>query len=156
MAGMNSGVVAELENAVLCWFASLGTDGTPNVSPKEIFSAHADGGLVIADIASPVSVKNVRQNPNVCVSFVDVFRQRGFKLIGSARVVDNQEDEFGTFASPLITKAANRFEIKNVLHVRVRRVSWIWAPSYFMFPEQREEERMLEAYRAYGVRPHTQ
>ncbi|HEX9869830.1 MAG TPA: pyridoxamine 5'-phosphate oxidase family protein, partial [Candidatus Tectomicrobia bacterium] len=67
---------------MLCWLATVSERGVPNVTPKEIFTHHGDDHIVIADIASSHSVRNVRAHPQVCVSFVDVFRQRGFKITG--------------------------------------------------------------------------
>jgi predicted pyridoxine 5'-phosphate oxidase superfamily flavin-nucleotide-binding protein len=64
---------------VLCWLATVDEAGRPNVSPKEIFTAHGDDHLLIAHLASPGSVRNLRARPEVCVSFVDVFVQKGFK-----------------------------------------------------------------------------
>ncbi len=68
----------DLDHAVLCWLATVDEDIVPNVSPKEIFCAHGDDALLIANIASPGSMRNIARNPRVCVSFIDVFRQRGF------------------------------------------------------------------------------
>lgn len=33
---LSSTVIAEAEAAVLCWLATVGPDGAPSVSPKEI------------------------------------------------------------------------------------------------------------------------
>ena len=52
---------------VLCWLATVDALGQPNVSPKEVFAVIDEEHLVIAHIASPTSVKNVLQNPKVCV-----------------------------------------------------------------------------------------
>ncbi|MFU0507421.1 pyridoxamine 5'-phosphate oxidase family protein [Pseudaminobacter sp. NGMCC 1.201702] len=87
---LNQTVRTEMDRAVLCWLATVSADGTPNLSPKEIFAPYANDAVVIADIASPISVTNVQSKPKVCVSFVDVFRQRGFKLEGEAKVVDRE------------------------------------------------------------------
>ena len=57
---LNDAVRTDMANSVLCWLATVDADGTPNVSPKEIFASHGDDRIVIADIASPVSVKNLR------------------------------------------------------------------------------------------------
>lgn len=83
---LNEAVRTDIDNSVLCSLATVDADGTPNVSPKEIFAAHGDDRIVVADIASPQSVKNLRVNPRACVSFIDVFRQRGFKIVGTAGI----------------------------------------------------------------------
>lgn len=150
---LNKTARAEMDCAVLCWLATVSEDGSPNVSPKEIFAAHGDDAIAIADIASPVSVSNVRSNPAVCVSFVDVFRQRGFKIAGEAKVIDRGDIRFEDYASGLLPKAGDAFVIRHVIFIQIKRVSRIWAPSYLVFPTRSDEERMEEAYRTYGVRP---
>jgi len=61
------------QSSILCWLATVDADGWPHVSPKEIFTVFDTEHLLIANIASPTSVRNIAQNPRVCVSFVHVF-----------------------------------------------------------------------------------
>ena len=56
-------VAEEAAASVLCWFATVSIDGVPNVSPKEVFAVLDETSLVVADIASPVTVRNLRNNP---------------------------------------------------------------------------------------------
>lgn len=72
------------QRSVLCWLATADKNGLPNVSPKEVFALVDDEHMVIANIALPQSAKNIQVNENVCVSFIDVFVQKGFKVIGVA------------------------------------------------------------------------
>lgn len=37
--------------------------------------------------------------------------------------------------------------------VEIERIARILAPSYTLFPERSEQERMTEAYRSYAVAP---
>ncbi|MFK5037181.1 pyridoxamine 5'-phosphate oxidase family protein, partial [Klebsiella pneumoniae] len=62
-----------IDKSVLCWLATSNRQNEPNVSPKEIFTYKDDKTLLIANIASPNSIANINENPNVCVSFVDIF-----------------------------------------------------------------------------------
>jgi len=150
---INDELKDEAGNAVLCWLATVSAEGVPNVSPKELFRLHGSDALVIADIASPVSVRNVRANPNVCVSYVDIFRQRGFKLVGKARIVAPEEDDFDAYGAALVEKACGAFTIRNVILVTIERVSRIRAPSYTFYPDRTEEMLMASAYAQYGVQP---
>lgn len=84
---ISDAVRLDIRNSVLCSLATVDDHGIPSVTPKEIFASHGDDRIVIADIASSGSVRNVQGRPKVCVSFVDVFRQRGFKLTGRAEIV---------------------------------------------------------------------
>lgn len=148
---INEAVRTDIENSVLCWLATVDADGMPNVSPKEIFSALGNDRIVIAEIASQQSLANIRAHGSVCVSFVDVFRQRGFKLKGQARIVLPADPAFDEVAAPLKAMAGPDFPIRAVFEVTVTKVARIWAPSYALFPERTEEERIQDAYKTYGV-----
>lgn len=150
---INDAMRADMDNAVLCWLATVDADGVPNVTPKEIFAAHGDDTILIADIASTNSVRNLSAHPKVCVSFVDVFRQKGFKVVGTARLVAPNDADFTQMCAPLRILTGGAFPIRHVIAVGVEKVSRIWAPSYSLFPERSEAELMDAAYRTYGVRP---
>lgn len=150
---LNDAVREDIRNSVLCWLASVDDTGQPNVSPKELFTDHGDDALVIADIASPVSVRNIGAQPLVCVSFVDVFRQRGFKIAGRARLVTREEPDFSDVSARLLEMAGPDFHIRRVIHVSITRIARIWAPSYALFPERSVDEQRRRGMATYGVRP---
>lgn len=140
--------------SVLCWLATVDENGQPNVSPKEIFTAVDTEYLVVANIASPTSVRNIEVNPLVCVSFIDVFVQKGFKVSGMARNVRRGDAEFSRWAAPLVPMAGTRFTIHSVLVVRATAIESILAPSYRLYPAETTEQVQVEsAMRSYGVQP---
>jgi predicted pyridoxine 5'-phosphate oxidase superfamily flavin-nucleotide-binding protein len=127
--------------------------GQPNVSPKEVFSVYDSQRLVIANIASPVSASNIAENPKVCVSFIDVFVQKGFKVTGTARNVLAGDADFAAFARPLEEMTKGRFPIRSVFVVDARAVEPIIAPSYLFYPaETNEASQIASAMQSYGVR----
>ncbi len=150
-ARINDAIRTDIENSVLCWLASVDAEGTPNVSPKEIFASHGDDHIVVADIASANTVRNLRAQPRACVSFIDVFRQRGFKIVGTARIVKPDEQDFPVFGETLLQMAGTDFPIRHIIAIKIDRNSRIWAPSYTLFPERTENERMASALETYGV-----
>lgn len=142
-----------METSVLCWLATADSRGRPNVSPKEVFCAFDDRHLVIANIASPLSAKNIDENPHVCVSLVDILVQKGHKLVGSAINVRRRATGYERWLAPLRPVVADRFPVRSVFVVRVERVAEIVAPSYLLFPESTSESLQIEAAEAaYGVR----
>ena len=147
-------VKQEIDRAVLCWLATVGADGIPNVSPKELWRVHDDETIVIADIASGGSVRNLRAKPACCVSFVDAFRQKGFKLVGTAHVIGRQDADFEDTSAPLRAIAGNRFIVRNVIAMAVEHVAPIVAPSYALHKAS-EEEMMANAFKTYSVKPIT-
>ncbi len=150
---INEAVREGIRNSVLCWLATVDESGQPNVSPKEIFTDHGDDAILIADIASPVSVRNIARQPLVCVSFVDVFRQRGFKIAGRARLISPEHPDFAVTGARLQELAGADFKVRQAIHVTASRISQIWAPSYALFPARTVEEHQAQAYFTYRVRP---
>lgn len=144
-------VMEYVDRSVLCWLATVSRDGTPNVSPKEVFAAHENGRLVIANIASPGSVRNVLSNDAVCVSFVDVFVQKGFKVRGRANCVARSDSRYASLAGPLEEMVTGKFEIHSLIEVRATAVEPILAPSYQLYPETTEDDQIQSALSAYGV-----
>jgi predicted pyridoxine 5'-phosphate oxidase superfamily flavin-nucleotide-binding protein len=142
------------DRSVLCWLATVDAEGQPNVSPKEVWAIADDHHVVVAHIASPISARNIAQQPQVCLSFVDVFVQKGFKLLGTAREVRAADPEFATWAKPLLAMVGQRFTIHSVLVIRVSSVAPIVAPGYLFYPDETTEASQVEsAMRAYKVHP---
>lgn len=141
-----------VERSVLCWLATSDENGQPNVSPKEAFAVADRHTIVVANIASPRSAKNIRVNGKVCLSFVDVFVQKGFKVMGSATEMKPSETEYSRWVRPLRAVIGDRFPIRSVFIVRVVAVEPIVVPSYHLFPaETTEASQVQAALRTYGV-----
>ena len=149
---MTDAIRETARRSVLCWLATVDAEGQPNVSPKEVWAIADDQHVVVAHIASPISARNIAQHPQVCLSFVDVFVQKGFKLIGTAREVRATDAEFPDWAAPLLAMAGQRFTIQSVLLVHVQSVAAIVAPSYRFYPDDTTEaSQVASAMRAYNV-----
>ena len=152
MSLLNKPVRNAARRSVLCWLATVDANGQPNVSPKEVWAVADDEHVVVAHIASPVSARNIAQHPQVCLSFVDVFVQKGFKLVGTAREVRADNAEFATWAKPLLAMVGERFTIHSVLVVHVKSVAAILAPSYRFYPDDTTEAgQVASALRRYGM-----
>jgi predicted pyridoxine 5'-phosphate oxidase superfamily flavin-nucleotide-binding protein len=151
---MHALVRQSIQSSVLCWLATVDASGQPHVSPKEVFAAVDDQSVVIANIASPHTVHNIASNPKVCLSFVDVFVQKGFKLQGLARTVASDDADYSIWAKPLEGMVEGKFKILSVILVQVQRIDAIWAPSYQFYPQDTTEQSQIEAaMRRYGVKP---
>jgi predicted pyridoxine 5'-phosphate oxidase superfamily flavin-nucleotide-binding protein len=149
---LNDAVRETARRSVLCWLATVDADGQPNVSPKEVWAIADEQHVVVAHIASPISARNIAHHPQVCLSFVDVFVQKGFKLVGTAREVRAADAEFATWAKPLLTMVGQRFTIQSVLVIQVQSVSAILAPSYRFYPnETTEASQVASGMRTYNV-----
>ena len=141
-----------LGGCVLCWLATADAEGQPNVSPKEVFAVVDEQHLVIAHIASPISVRNIQQNPKVCVSLIDIFVQKGWKLMGYAQYVNALDAAFHAHAKPLLGMVGDQFKIQGVMVVEVVQAHPIVAPSYRFYPDSTTESgQMQAAMKVYGV-----
>ena len=147
---------AAAQKSVLCWLATADASGQPNVSPKEVFAMADSDHIVVANIASPGSARNIRVNAQVCLSFVDVFVQKGYKVLGEAREVQPSDPAFDRWAAPLKTMVGDRFPIHSVFVIRATAVEPIVAPSYRLYPAQTTEASQTQAALArYGVQHNT-
>ncbi|MFZ1410308.1 MAG: pyridoxamine 5'-phosphate oxidase family protein [Micropruina sp.] len=144
--------VSLFSRSVLCWLSTVGDDGWPSVSPKEIFVASSPTQILIADIASPRSVRNITANPRVCVAAVDVFEQHGYQAYGRARIVAADPNDRPDLVVPLRRLVGDAFPIRAVICVEVDRVTRILAPSVWMYPDVPRGQRREGALKAYGVR----
>ncbi|WP_168796974.1 MULTISPECIES: pyridoxamine 5'-phosphate oxidase family protein [Vibrio] len=139
------------QKSVLCWLATTDADATPNVSPKEMFTFVDDELMLIANIASPQSEQNIFSNAKVCVSFIDIFEQRGFKVQGIARVVKAQDSCWEGYLTHLRQMADERYPIQSIFEIRVESVAKVQAPSYFLFADTTPESQVESALKTYQV-----
>ena len=150
---LDAAIKQSISESVLCWLATANAKGEPNVSPKEMFVPCGDERLLIANIASPNSVANIKQNPSVCVSFIDIFKQKGFKLRGAARIVESSEPRFQSLLNELHKLGGEAFPVASIIEVTVEAAEQIIAPSYWLFPGTTEQNQVEQAMESYGVRP---
>lgn len=149
---INDVVKKYIEKSVLCWLATVDKDNTPNVSPKELFTYKDERTLLIANLASPNSVGNIKVNPHVCVSFVDVFVQKGYKLKGKAQLIHRGEISFNEEVKPITDLFSDKFPIISVIKIAVEKIEPIQAPSYFLYPDTTENKQIENALKTYKVK----
>ncbi|MGC6432430.1 MAG: pyridoxamine 5'-phosphate oxidase family protein [Jejuia sp.] len=131
---MNEDIKKYVNQSVLCWLATVSKDNTPNVSPKEVFTYYEDY-IIIANIASPQSAKNIEANPNVCVSFIDVLVQKGYQIKGKAEIVSNGSTDFEILKQLLLEITGGKFPFSSVFKVTIESAKPIIAPKYTLYPE---------------------
>lgn len=140
-----------IEKSVLCWLATVSPDGMPNVSPKEIFTSYGTNEIILANIASPQTVLNIRKNEQVCISFIDVLVQKGFQLKGKAKIIDSTDPGFMEMEKILLEMTGGNFPFKTITLIRVEQAKPIIAPKYILYPETTEEQQIEEAKRTYAL-----
>jgi predicted pyridoxine 5'-phosphate oxidase superfamily flavin-nucleotide-binding protein len=98
--------------------ATASGTGKPNVSAKGSFRVLDDEHVVFADIASPRTVANIRQNPQVAVICLDAAARRGCRIWGKGSIL-NSGDLFDQLTAEYAEK---NMEVKNVVKVVVEEV----------------------------------
>lgn len=150
MIKLTNEVKLSMGKSVLCWLATVSVDGQPNTSPKEVFTYY-DDHIIIANIASPRSAANIKQHNQVCVSFVDILEQRGFKIYGTATLLHHTHGEFAARAKCLQQITQGLYPFTTIIDVDVTAISKIVAPSYFLFPEQSVADKVHAARKRYKL-----
>ena len=119
----------------LGYIATVCPDGTPNLSPKATTKVWDDDHLVFADICSPGTISNLRQNPAIEINMVDVFARKGYRFKGTTRIVD-PGPEFDTVMKKLEPERAERVQagisarIRSFVMVKVERALPVISPGY--------------------------
>jgi predicted pyridoxine 5'-phosphate oxidase superfamily flavin-nucleotide-binding protein len=117
-----------VEEQRLGFIATVCPDGTPKLSPKGTTAVWDADHLVFANIRSPGTLANLRQNLNVEVNVVDPFVRKGYRFKGVAAVLE---------AGPLYDQVLAFYQergvanvIREVVMVRVHRAQPIDSPAY--------------------------
>ena len=148
---LNLEVKSYIEKSVLCWLATSNLDGQPNVSPKEVFKFFGEEKIIIANIASPNTVKNIKQNPKVCISFIEVFIQKGFQLKGSAQIITKNHEDYKSMELELLKITKGLYPFNSITKIQIESVKPIIAPSYILYPDKKDDDRISEAKKSYGL-----
>jgi len=139
-----------IDRSVLCWLATVSAENIPNVSPKEIFNYYGTNEIIIANIASPQTVQNIKQNENVCISFIDILIQKGFQIKGKAEIIKKSDSEFLKREKTLTKMTGGKFPFTTITKITIAKVKPIIAPSYMLYPETTETEQIENAKTTYG------
>jgi predicted pyridoxine 5'-phosphate oxidase superfamily flavin-nucleotide-binding protein len=113
----------------LGFVATVCPDGTPNLSPNGTIATWDDDHLVFANIRSPGTLANLRQNANVEVNVVDPFVRKGYRFKGVASVLES-----GALYDKVIAfykeRGSRVSAIREVVMVRVQAAQAIDSPVY--------------------------
>ncbi len=124
-------VVAEQR---LAYVATVCPDGTPNVSPKGTIAVWDDHHLVFADVRSPGTIANLRNNSAVELNVVDPFRRKGYRFKGSGRVIEQGElfqEIMRFYRGRLVDTAQNReLRIQGFVLITVEAAMPLVSPAY--------------------------
>lgn len=109
-------IISEFGPALI---ATASKAGKPNVSPKGSFRVLDDEHVVFANIASPRTMANLKENPQLTAILFDRSTRKGCRIWGKAEVLDSGKlfDSLSTEYTP------RKMKVKNVVVVTVDEVA---------------------------------
>jgi len=99
--------------------ATASQGGQPNVSPKGSLRVVDDEHVAFAEIASPTTIANLRQNPQVAIIVLDPTTWAVCRLMGSAEILESGSlvESFRSQFEPL------KMKVRSVVRITVEEVS---------------------------------
>ena len=99
--------------------ATANKEGKPNVSPKGSFRILDDEHVVFANIASPRTITNLKENPQLTAIMFDRSTRKGCRIWGKAELLDS-----GNLFDSLSAEYVKReMKVKHVVLVTVEEVT---------------------------------
>lgn len=141
-------VIEIAKQSVLCWLATVDTNGMPNVSPKEVFT-FVDRKLVIANIMSPQSSSNIKNSEMVCVSFINVMTEYGYQIKGKAKIIGKSSNKSQPYIHAINTMTNGKYPYQEIFVIQILNIKEVKAPSYIFYPEKTIEERLQTNQKRY-------
>lgn len=141
-------IVAE---TILCYVATTNADGSPNLSPKSSLRVHDDTHLMFANMASPVTVRNLRRDPRVELNCVDIFGRRGYRFAGQATVLSGDDPLYLALKRDVAIEHGDAIPVFDAVLVKVQEAKAVISPAY-TFIDGVTEDALRSAYLGkYGV-----
>ena len=112
----------------LGYVATVGPDGSPNLSPKGTTTVWDDEHLIFADIRSPRTIANLRHNPALEINVVDPISRKGYRFKGTATVLAEGplfDEALAFYRSRGVTNP-----IRAVVLLKVERALPLISPAY--------------------------
>ena len=98
--------------------ATASKTGKPNVSAKGSLRVLDDEHVIFADIASPRTIANIKENPQVAVICLDATARKGCRIWGRGEIL-NSGEIFDQYVAEL---ASRNMSVNNVVKIAVQEV----------------------------------
>jgi predicted pyridoxine 5'-phosphate oxidase superfamily flavin-nucleotide-binding protein len=98
--------------------ATASKSGKPNVSAKGSLRVLDDDHVIFADVASPRTVANIKENPQVAVICLDAANRKSCRLWGKGEVLNSGE----LFERASGELAGRGMKVRNVVRITVDEV----------------------------------
>ena len=118
MAKLTDDIKQSIKEFGPAFVATVGAEGMPSISPKGSFRVLDDDHVAFADIASPRTVENLRNNPGVAAIVLDKQTRHGCRIWGKAQIHDSGK----LFDDMSAEYAAGGKQVKHVVVIEVGEV----------------------------------
>ena len=142
-------ITDEMKNLVdkqkLGFAATVSSDNTPNLSPKGTITVWDEEHLIFADIKSPKTMENLKQNPSVEINVVDPILRKGYRFKGTATILTD-----GDKYNKMIVRYKEqgvKSEINAIALIKVDTVGEVTSPLYDLgYSEEEIKTRWKKHY----------
>ena len=112
----------------LGYVATVTADGKPNLSPKGTIIGWTSEVLAFADIRSPDTMENLKNNPNVEINVIDPLLRKGYLFKGQAKIIKDTS-LYAEILSHYRQKGV-KSRINSIVLIDVSHVSEVTSPLY--------------------------
>jgi len=128
----------------LGYVATVTPDGKPNISPKGTIIGWTDKILAFADIRSPDTMTNLKENPDVEINVIDPLLRKGYLFEGKSRILQE-----GTVYQKILNHYRQngiKSPINEIVLVDVTSVSDVISPLYDLGITEEEIKSKWQKY----------
>jgi uncharacterized protein len=100
------------------YVATASKTGKPNVSAKGSVRVLDDDHIVFADVRSPRTIANIKENPQVSILWLDAATHKGCRIWGKGEIITSGE----LFDKTTAMMASRNMKINAVVKVTVEQV----------------------------------
>jgi len=118
--------------------ASVDSNGSPNLSPKGTFVVLDSEFLMFSEIRSPNTLKNIQQNSEVEINFVDPFSRKGVRVKGITRIIEKSDEEFNQLFHYFEQWGHLAKLIRHIIIVKITRARTMCSPIYDLGADEGE------------------
>lgn len=144
---------AIISETILCFAATVNQDGSPNLSPKSTLKVFDDNHLIFANIASPKTISNLKQDPRIEINCVDIFSRRGYRFKGRGIVHSIGSKIHGDLLLEIKNEHGKRIPVLDAVLIEILEAKQVLSPAY-QFIKGVTEDSLRNAYmNKYNVQP---
>ena len=100
------------------FIATASKTGKPNVSAKGSLRILDDEHIIFADVSSPRTVVNIKENPQVAVICLDSATRKGCRIWGKGEIV-NSGELFDKISEDF---AKRNMKVKNIVKIAIEEI----------------------------------